>query len=114
MTTLTLANRALTLVGAKERLYKGKGYFYFADGDTASWPESMIVANTLAAFDAAEILQEYYRLKRKSSGVGAPAKMEGGRRMNVYLDKVSILKAKTLGDGNVSEGIRKALNAEKG
>ncbi len=41
---------------------------------------------------------------------GRPVEMEGGRRVQVYLDAKSIAVASRLGDGNVSEGIRKALN----
>jgi hypothetical protein len=42
--------------------------------------------------------------------VGRPAEMEGGKRVNVYLDAASLEAAKRLGDGNVSEGIRLALS----
>lgn len=35
--------------------------------------------------------------------------MEGGKRVNVYLDAKSLSVASKLGNGNVSEGIRKAL-----
>lgn len=40
---------------------------------------------------------------------GRPAELEGGRRVNVYLDVASLEIASRLGAGNVSEGIRKAL-----
>lgn len=40
---------------------------------------------------------------------GRPAEMDGGRRVNVYLDAASIEAASALGGGNVSEGIRVAL-----
>jgi hypothetical protein len=40
---------------------------------------------------------------------GRPAEMEGGRRVNVYLDADSLDTASKLGNGNVSDGIRKAL-----
>lgn len=40
---------------------------------------------------------------------GRPSEMEGGKRVNVYLDADSLAIAAKLGDGNVSEGIRKAL-----
>ncbi|WP_395406328.1 CopG family transcriptional regulator [Pseudoduganella sp. UC29_106] len=43
--------------------------------------------------------------------VGAPPKMDGGHRMNVYLDDATIEAAKRLGNGNISEGIRKAVAA---
>jgi len=40
---------------------------------------------------------------------GRPSEMTGGKRVNVYLDATSLATAAALGDGNVSEGIRKAL-----
>lgn len=40
--------------------------------------------------------------------VGAPITVNG-KRINVYLDEESIRIAAELGDGNISEGIRKAL-----
>jgi hypothetical protein len=40
---------------------------------------------------------------------GRPQKMSGGRRADVYLDAASLAAAERLGDGNVSEGIRRAL-----
>lgn len=40
---------------------------------------------------------------------GRPTEVDGGKRINVYLDKKSIERATKLGDGNVSEGIRRAL-----
>lgn len=40
---------------------------------------------------------------------GRPAELKGGGRRNVYMDDASWGKALELGDGNASEGIRKAL-----
>ena len=40
---------------------------------------------------------------------GRPAEMTGGKKVNTYLDAESIAIAMRLGNGNVSEGIRKAL-----
>lgn len=37
MITLKQINKALAEAGAKERLYKGNGYFYFSDGDADMW-----------------------------------------------------------------------------
>lgn len=45
--------------------------------------------------------------------VGRPAEMAGGKRVQVYLDAESISIASSLGKGNVSEGIRKALKQAK-
>ncbi len=44
---------------------------------------------------------------------GRPSEMEGGKRVNVYLDADSLEIASVLGKGNVSEGIRKALSKAK-
>lgn len=38
-------------------------------------------------------------------------KLDGGKRVNVYLDEITLERAKALGGGNVSDGIRKALLA---
>ena len=43
--------------------------------------------------------------------VGRPTEMTGGKAVKVYLDAKSIAAAQRLGNGNVSEGIRKALKA---
>lgn len=43
--------------------------------------------------------------------VGRPSEMAGGKKVNTYLDAESIAIATRLGNGNVSEGIRKALKA---
>lgn len=44
---------------------------------------------------------------------GRPPKMADGKRRNIYIDEASWQKAKELGEGKPSEGIRKALkNAE--
>jgi hypothetical protein len=40
---------------------------------------------------------------------GRPASMVNGKRVNVYLDAASLERAAKLGDGNVSEGIRRSL-----
>jgi hypothetical protein len=42
--------------------------------------------------------------------IGRPTELEGGARHNVYLDTASIARAKKLGKGNISEGIRIALS----
>lgn len=46
-----------------------------------------------------------------SGRAGRPRLLEGGKRINIYLDSVSLETAGMLGGGNVSEGIRLALAA---
>lgn len=45
--------------------------------------------------------------------VGRPPKLEGGKRRNIYIDEASWEKAKEIGKGNPSEGIRVALNSHE-
>lgn len=45
--------------------------------------------------------------------IGRPVELTGGKRVQVYLDAESLDRAANLGNGNVSEGIRKALAATK-
>lgn len=45
------------------------------------------------------------------TGRGREKEMEGGRKVNVYLDAESVEKARALGDGNISEGIRMAIRS---
>lgn len=42
---------------------------------------------------------------------GRPPKIDGARRVNMYLDEESVKKAKALGGGNLSDGVRAALLA---
>ena len=42
---------------------------------------------------------------------GRPKEIEAGRRVNVWLDQYSVERAESLGEGNVSAGIRAALSA---
>lgn len=46
---------------------------------------------------------------RNSRPVGRPSELKGGKKVNTYLDAESIAIASLLGNGNASEGIRKAL-----
>lgn len=40
-------------------------------------------------------------------------KLDGGKRVNVYLDAETLQRAAELGNGNVSEGIRRALSKQE-
>ena len=44
------------------------------------------------------------------AGIPNAQKLAGGKRVNVYLDTASLSVAEALGNGNVSAGIRIALN----
>jgi len=49
-----------------------------------------------------------------SNNAGKPATLDGGRKVNVYLDAESLERAEALGQGNISAGIRSALLAASG
>lgn len=70
-------------------------------------------------FDRAPDDADYWRdkldeIEWPSGAVGRPAQIEGGKRVNVYLDDDSLAAAAGLGDGNVSAGIRAALRIAAG
>ena len=44
---------------------------------------------------------------------GRPEEMDGGKRVNVYLDAASLERACDIGNGNISKGIRIALAMAK-
>lgn len=54
--------------------------------------------------------QEEILWQEGTGKVGRPAGMEGGSRTNIYLDDASKAKARKLGKGNQSLGIRIALS----
>jgi hypothetical protein len=54
-------NRLLDRAGHPERLYKGKGYMYWADGTTPSWKESMIYVHRLSDMTIREYLEDHNR-----------------------------------------------------
>lgn len=65
-------------------------------------------------FNAREDDREFYWRGRITQlpiypEAGRPAELEGGKRVQVYLDAESLAIAAKLGNGNVSDGIRKAL-----
>lgn len=64
-----------------------------------------INAGALRSLDARKVAAA---LGQYSFG-GRPKTIDGARRVNMYLDEHSIAKAKELGRGNLSEGIRAAL-----
>jgi len=70
-------------------------------------PEQIASAARIAR-EAGDIFVETRATERRS--VGRPETI-GGRRVQVYLDEKSLTMAASLGDGNISEGIRRALKS---
>ena len=54
-------NRALAKVG-KERLRRGRGYYYFYDGDAAAWHTSSVYVNRVDALTIEQWVNERARL----------------------------------------------------
>ena len=63
MSRLTDVNEALKARGEEPRLYRGKGYYYFAGGSAACWPTSGVYVNKAEEMTVDEWLDEYQRLK---------------------------------------------------
>lgn len=49
------------------------------------------------------------RKPRKRRAAGRPRVLRAGQRVNVYLDAATLERARALGGGNLSEGIRAAV-----
>lgn len=63
MTTLQAVNKHLEKRGIPERLFKGQGYYYFAEGQAHTWYTTVVYVNTLKFFTLAEMMEEYLSLK---------------------------------------------------
>lgn len=59
--TVAKVNRALAKVG-KERLRRGKGYYYFYDGDAAAWYTSSVYVNRVDVMTVKQWVNERARL----------------------------------------------------
>ena len=65
MLTLKQVNKALAPLG-EERLYKGEGYYYFADGNAHMWEQCSVYVYTLNQLTLEQWLEEYTRLSKDS------------------------------------------------
>ena len=61
--TLKRVNRALAKQGVPERLYRGKGYYYFADGGADNWPATSVYVYSARHLTVRQFLEEYESLK---------------------------------------------------
>lgn len=62
--TLAQVNAALRKAGKAERLARGRGYYYFREGNAATWNASAVYVNRADALTVAEWLREYERLSQ--------------------------------------------------
>jgi len=89
--------------------------FSQADCDLMNKSMAVLIGRGLDESSASDIVNNNWQesgntvktLVRRS--VGAPAKMQDGKRVNIYLSAESRAAAERIGGGNVSEGIRIAL-----
>jgi hypothetical protein len=56
--TVATVNKYLKAAGHDERLTRGKGYFYFRDGDTGYWPATSVYVYDLNALSVGDWLAE--------------------------------------------------------
>lgn len=56
--TVAKVNAALKAAGHKERLRRGKGYYYFCDGEAHTWRDNGVYVNRVAAMTVDRWLQE--------------------------------------------------------
>lgn len=56
-------NKALRMMGRQEKLTRGRGYYYFRDGDTARWYATSVYVNDASALTVGDWLSEYNELR---------------------------------------------------
>lgn len=64
-------NQALRTRGKKERLVRGRGYYYFTEGDASSWFTSSVYMNDASVWSVDQWLHEYDRLSGSKPGKDA-------------------------------------------
>lgn len=56
-------NAAIRDLGGTEKLVRGKGYWYFCEGDSASWPDASVYTMHLGDLTLTQWIEEYKALK---------------------------------------------------
>ena len=65
-TTIAAVNETLKAAGHDEVLVKGRGYFYFADGNASAWPATSVYVYRITDFTVEQWLSEHADLKAKA------------------------------------------------
>lgn len=66
--TFRRINDALRELGLKEQLVRGRGYFYFIEGDAAGWYSSSVYTYHLNDYTLDEWIAERNRLAHERGG----------------------------------------------
>lgn len=67
MISIRTVNNALKKLGHAEKLCKGKGYFYFYDGDTDQWYTSSVYVHAINHLTLEQWIESFQSLKEKYS-----------------------------------------------
>jgi hypothetical protein len=57
-------NAALKAAGVKERLRRGRGYYYFSGGDTSGWPSTSVYVYRAEELSVSRWLEEHAKLEQ--------------------------------------------------
>jgi hypothetical protein len=60
--TIATVNKALKAAGYPERLRRGKGYFYFTEGDAMGWYTSSVYVYRLDTYTAEQWVEQRNQL----------------------------------------------------
>lgn len=64
-TSIAKLNRLLREAGHEEQLVRGRGYFYFVDGNAFDWYTSSVLVNRLGVFTYGEWIEQRNSLAKK-------------------------------------------------
>lgn len=86
-----------------------------ATGSTLTLKEGLSLADLIRkefrALQRKDAKSEYPRLKTSRRSPGRPKEISQGKNASVYLDDITLDMARKIGDGNLSQGIRKAVES---
>jgi hypothetical protein len=105
--SLVQINKALKKAGAEETLVRGKGYYYFIDGDSVSWPEVSVYVYNFRDISVEGWVAEWMRLKKQAD------------RESVHLenrlryDKKARASMKTVARDSSNEQLRRTYQSDK-
>jgi len=61
--TMNNINKAIKAAGHDEQIFKGRGYFYFVEGESSNWPATMVMTCHLTDLTVDQWVREHFELK---------------------------------------------------
>lgn len=66
VTTVAKVNAALRKLGKEEKLFRGRGYYYFGEGNASAWPSTSVYVYRVTELTVDEWIGEHAALAAKA------------------------------------------------